>query len=118
MSTWPTTLPALNFPHAAHNYQREPQDPTLRTPMDAGPAKVRRRYTAVPVTISFTTLLSDAQYATEQAFYNDTVKATGRFDWTDPATQQTATFRYVTPTSAVAAGGGFWRATFNLEILP
>lgn len=117
--TWPAELPSMTYPAASHNYARKAsKDAALRTSMDAGPDKVRRRFTAVPHAVTFTKILTQAQLDIEQDFYHNVVGVAGRFDHFDPVTQTTQSWRYVEETAYAAAGGGQWRATFSLEVLP
>lgn len=44
MATWPSTLPKPT----RDGYTLEPVDPNLRTDMEAGPSRFRRRFTATP----------------------------------------------------------------------
>lgn len=60
MATWPTTLPAPS----RYGYGLESGDPTVRTDMDAGAARVRRRFTASPDTVNLKFVFNDAQMAT------------------------------------------------------
>ena len=65
MATWPATLPLPLRP----NYELRATDPTARTDMDSGPARVRRRYTAAPDQISLSYRFSAAQMAVFRAFW-------------------------------------------------
>ena len=69
MSAWPSTLPALLLP----GYTIQPDAAFVRTDMDAGPARQRRRYTATPSHIPAAWLLSVAQMATFKTFYETTL---------------------------------------------
>lgn len=92
----------------------------LRTQMDAGPAKQRRRFSAAPIAIAGSMLLTAAQAALIEAFFRDTL-ALGAlpFEWTHPRTGALRTWRFTEPPQlAAAASGAWWRVTMKLEILP
>lgn len=66
MATWPTSLGNPQF----SGYDLETTDPTVRTDMEGGSARVRRRYTAAPDTVSLKFLFDTAQMATFRAFWD------------------------------------------------
>lgn len=65
MATWPTFLPAP----LQSGYEINPDDPILRTQMDAGPDRVRRRFTAIPSSIPVKWRFSGAEMALFEAWY-------------------------------------------------
>jgi len=67
----------------------------IRTQMDAGPKKARRRYTASTKIFMGRMILDDGQRAVLDQFYH-TALADGvlRFNFTDPQTLETAEFRF------------------------
>ena len=67
MATWPTSLGNPQF----SGYDIETTDPTVRTDMEGGSARVRRRYTATPDTVSLKFLFDSAQMATFRTFWDD-----------------------------------------------
>lgn len=67
MATWPSTLPA---PQIA-NYALQTQDNTVRTDMEGGAARVRRRTTATPDEVTLRFLLDATQMATFRTFWED-----------------------------------------------
>ena len=86
MPAWPASLPQAPL---ARGYQEAFGDTTLRTQMDAGPDKLRRRFTAG--VDSFTTLLrlTKTQAATFESFYKtDTAGGTLAFTWVHPRTRR------------------------------
>lgn len=66
MATWPASLGNPQF----SGYDLETTDPTVRTDMEGGSARVRRRYTAAPDTVSLKFLFDAAQMATFRAFWD------------------------------------------------
>lgn len=65
MATWPTTLPAPSL----EGYGLETQDQTVRTEMEGGAARVRRRTTTIPDRFTLRLSLSVEQMATFRAFW-------------------------------------------------
>ena len=115
--TWPVGLPQLI---AVDGYGETPPDTTLRTGMDAGPAKVRRRSTAGIRPLSVQLDLDAAQVETLDGFYVATLQGGAlAFDWVHPRTQAIATLRFVRPPAYRPQGSdAAWRAVMQLEVLP
>ncbi len=111
---WPELLPPTLL---LAGLSMQPQGNVIRTAMDAGPKKARRRYTARTVAYSGKQLFDAAELAVFEQFYH-TVLADGvlRFNFTDPITLKTAEFRFTGAYSAVAADG-LWEVAMPLERL-
>lgn len=67
--TFPTTLPNV----VMSSYSIKPMNNTIRTEMEAGPARTRRRYISVPTEVKAEWRLTLAQLAIFQTFYRDTI---------------------------------------------
>jgi hypothetical protein len=65
MSSWPDSLPV---PLRA-DYSLEAGDPTARTDMESGPARVRQRSTRMPDKVPLSFLLDESQMATFRSFW-------------------------------------------------
>ena len=117
MATWPGTLPTSP---EGPNYQESPPNTLIRTQMDAGPPKVRQRFTSGVRPLSFTWMLTKAQVATLDTFYVTTLFGGSlSFDGlAHPRTLAATTFRFTAPPTYVYLGPDVWRATTPLEILP
>lgn len=116
MATWPTTLCPL-----AGTYQEAPPNNTIRTSMDRGPDKVRRRTTANIRPISFKLLLSAANVEVlDDFFVNDTFSGADQFDFIQPRTGAGVQARFIqAPTySPKSNKNGWWDVSVQLEILP
>lgn len=121
MVTWPAALPQV-APIAG--YQETLPDTSLRTQMDAGPARMRRRFTAAvrPITINF--ILSDEQLETFHDFYVTTLAGGSLpFDWVHPRhaadlPQAFFQFRIVRPPTYSAIDRDIWQVPIEFEILP
>lgn len=117
---WPVTLPLRplveGFSDAAPNN-------VLRTNMDVGPAKTRRRSAAAPypMTVQFSCTADQAN--TLYDFANTTLKGGAlRFEWTHPRTGATIECRVVPSDRELVkfapSGANRWIASFSLEVLP
>lgn len=116
--TWPATLP--QHPLAA-GYAETPGTNLLRTPMDAGPAKLRRRGLR-PDSLTVTYVVSAAQIETFEAFVADTIRGTARFGWMHPRKRVTVEARLVPDRDGslyrLVPVGGWWHLSLSVEVLP
>lgn len=98
----------------------------MRSPMDIGPAKVRRRFTATSRYLTGTIYLTTkAQRTTLDNFFDTTTQGgTLEFDMADPADGATEVFRFLGPPEYDhqfgddANGTKQTRVTLRLERLP
>jgi hypothetical protein len=115
---WPNTLPQS----VERGFSESIGLNVLRTPMDAGPSKIRRR-SLRPETMSVTFLFTTAQVAILESFIFDTIKGVYRFGFTHPRKNTVVETRIV-PTSdgqyftATYRAPGYWGISLQLEILP
>ena len=117
MIQWPTELPNIQYPDDA--LQRVRQSQALRTNMDAGPAKKRRRFTAGAVRLKpWVIRMTKAQVERLRTFYFDELQVVQPFEWIDHVTRAPATYRFVSPPAEKAAGPNMWDVTIELEQLP
>lgn len=112
MATWPATLPALPL---AEGYSEGFGDSLLRTPMEVGPAKHRRRISAVAKAMTFPLLLTSAQVDILQGLW-DADGSIG-FTHTHPRTSAAVTMRMVSEPVAVPRGLQY-QVDLELEIMP
>lgn len=119
MASWPATLPCPVID--ATDARGEG---AIRTPMDAGPSKARRRFSAVSRYVTAEIPLDATQRGTLDSFYADTLgEGVDAFDIADPFGGATVSARFSGPVSYAfrgkAAGGARWyMAAVSLEILP
>ncbi|MDP7214891.1 MAG: hypothetical protein QF583_03050, partial [Rhodospirillales bacterium] len=73
--SWPSTLPLPTI----EGYGVHPGEAILRTEMEAGPARQRRRYTQVPSRITVRWLLRRDQFALFEAWYRWQAKEGGEW---------------------------------------
>lgn len=114
MTDWPSTLPAPKN----GTYRESPPETTIRTQMEQGPAKVRRRFTNGQRQISFGMVLTQEQTQTLDAFYeSDTSGGSLSFNYTHPRTGAPVVGRFLKPPSYSAIDQFNYDATVELEIL-
>jgi len=115
---WPGSLPQ----QVTVDYEEDGGARLLRTPVDAGVAKLRRRGRR-PSAMVVSMFMSAAQIVTFETFVLSTIRGTTRFGFPHPRLQIQAEVRlvpeeggklyriaYVTPVE--------WRVSFALEVLP
>lgn len=115
---WPGSLPQRPTPQ----YSEIVGLNIAVTPMDAGPAKMRRR-SSRPDKLSVVYEMTDAQLATLRTFVLTTLKGTARFGLPHPRTVTQIEARIV-PTgegdlyTISYVGPNFWLVSLQVEILP
>jgi hypothetical protein len=116
MAAWPGTLPDKVL---KNGYDEVFADNVIRTPMEVGPPKVRRRSTAAPKFFRVSQLLSSTQVGYLDTFYNTTLSSGSiQFDWKHPRTgSAVTTMRFKTPPRVQYVSGDKFRAEYELEIL-
>lgn len=120
MAAWPASLPQNQF----LNLTDLRQDARVRTKMDAGPAKMRPRFTAAVRTVVTPLVLDGTQRQAFDSFWiNDTQEGSLSFSWTDPVTDEAVNFRFVAPPAWKLVTGGstanrLWQADLHLEVMP
>jgi len=111
---WPDTLP-LTLRMDGLSAKRNSN--VIRTTMDAGPKKARRRYTASSKEFTGSMLLDASLFFELEQFYSVTL-ADGvlRFNFTDPQTLETAEFRFSDDYTVNSVDGKF-EVSMQLERL-
>lgn len=91
---WPGSLPAFE-----RGLKDVAQDGVIRTPMDAGPVKRRRRFTAMSRYLRGTIYLtSAAQRNALDTFFDDTLQGGSlSFEMTDPKDGTQQIFAFISP---------------------
>jgi hypothetical protein len=91
----------------------------LRTDMDVGPQKVRRRFTKGVDTITGTIVVNKDQYVIFDAFFSTSL-AGGilAFTFPHPITKVLTNFRFKGPYQLNPAGGGYFNISMVWEKLP
>ena len=115
MAVFPSTLPAP----ALNTLVETPPDNVIRTQMDKGPDKVRRRTTANVRPLSFTLKLTPAETQVLDDFYdNTTFSGADEFDYTHPRTGEAVKARFTQPPQYQEHEGVIYLCSIALEILP
>lgn len=116
MPDWPTSLPALPL---AESYGETQAVTVIRTEMETGPAKARRRTTAGVSLLNLSYILSRAEAATlEEFFENELAGGALQFSFPHPRKAQTVGCRFRRPPALSPINGDYFRAGVELEVLP
>lgn len=110
MATWPTSLVITRDGYTETTPKR-----IVRSNMETGPDKIRRRSSAQVREISLKLFLTDAQLQTFDDFFdaNDALA----FDFTDPRTGDAKRARF-TDAPSYSLKDTMWDVTVKLEYLP
>lgn len=113
---WPSTLQQL-LSEANFGYQIA--DTALRTDMDIGPQKVRRRFTKSVNSLTGSIYLTTDQFTIFYNFYNTTLNGgVLPFEFYHPITKELKDWRFKGPASVQSIGGGNFTVSFTWEELP
>jgi len=118
MAEWPSDLPNFATPSG---YQESFGNNIIRSGMDLGPAKLRRRATAAVRVISFTQTLTSEQIQILESFYLTTLQhGSLPFTWTHPRTGiAIANVQFAEPPSITPSGGGnYFEVSYKLTQIP
>ena len=116
VDNWPSTLPDR---FQSSSYGVSMADGRIRSEMDSGPAKVRRRSSAMPAPLSGVMYVRPAQIATIRAFVkNNLLGGSLAFRFPDPLTRELLLVRFVELPSWSCVSGDIYSDNMNLEILP
>ncbi|MDD9876530.1 MAG: hypothetical protein OXR84_03715 [Magnetovibrio sp.] len=113
--SWPTTLPLPTI----EGYGVHPGEAILRTEMEAGPARQRRRFTQVPSRISVRWVLRRDQFALFEAWYRWHAREGGAWfeiDLLGGIGLSAHEARFTRQFEAALQPGNRWRVTSELEI--
>lgn len=110
MAMWPSEISI-----GRDKFKESPPNRVIRSDMDVGPAKIRRRTTAAVRNVEFPVYLTDEQLEIFDNFYleNDTIA----FDFIHPRTKKKVRARFVEPPT-YDLNETIWEFTVKLEILP
>lgn len=113
---WPSTLQQLL---SEASFGIEEGDTTIRSEVDVGLAKVRRRFTKGVDRYSASIYLTVDQYTTFKNFFNVTLNGgVLTFNFNDPITQELSEYRFVGAPQYSSLGGGNFTASFTWEKIP
>lgn len=120
MDSWPADLPQ-DWYLADNGPDYKPVDNTIRSSVTAGPAKLRRRFTAAPENLVLIGQLSEDECNVLEDFVKFTLEETLPFGWKHFRRNCPAKYRFVAGWSSVETkhfGGDIWTVTMQLEMLP
>ena len=115
MIAWPETLPLPTV----EGYGIQPGDAILRTEMEAGPARQRRRFTQVPSRVSVRWIMRRDQFALFEAWYRWQAKEGGAWfeiELLGGLGLLTQEARFTRQFQAQLLGGTLWEIRSELEI--
>lgn len=113
MSAWPSSLPQAFL---INGLQLKPGDPTIRSSVEAGEDKVRRRYTKKVDEIEGQIFIEgQSQYDTLIQFYDNNTST--RWDWEHPFTGTVKKFRFLSPPEPRPLSNNQWRVVIRVEVL-
>lgn len=120
-TVWPIGL--TRAARVADLEERTPEV-VVRSEVDVGPAKIRRRFTGDRRTFTIGLDLTRNEVATFDSFFLTTTKGGSlSFAWDLPRTGSLADFRFLgppayRPQAPRGSGGEWWRVSFDVEMLP
>lgn len=118
MPVWPTNLPQCPL---MDGFTQELPRLSITTEMDAGPAKVRRRFTAGVTKYTLSFILTSTQLSDFQNFFlNETFGGSVPFDMPDPIGGATVQMRFDVAQGSpqVTGAAGRFKVMFKAEKLP
>ena len=115
---WPLSLPQK----VQKGFTESSGVTIIRTPVDYGPAKMRRRGKK-PSTMDVSFLMTTAQVSTFENFVNNSIYGTYRFGFPHPRLGTQVEVRLVPSGDSQLytlgyAAPGYWNVSFQLEIMP
>lgn len=112
---WPTTLPQALL---LSGYGQKAADVILRTSMDTGPAKARRRASAGVEPVEGKLIVTAIELGYLRTFYDTTLlNGALRFSWKDPVTGTSEELRFTKPLAWTSVLGKY-QVVLSLEIMP
>jgi len=115
MAAWPGTLPDF---FQVGGYTETGAENTIRTQMDVGPDKIRRRTVTDTRTVVGSMWLTPSQYTELKTFYEIT-HAYGSLPFTmDDAHGVNQTWRFLSPPVYTTLGPENWQVRLNIEEMP
>ena len=113
---WPANLPQLVN---EESFDEEIGETLIRSDMDIGPAKVRRRFTHGVDAMSFTMYMTMTQYAYFKNWYKvDLNGGANTIEFNHPVTQVLSVFRFTSPPKGRPLGGQYFNVSMTVELLP
>ena len=118
MADWPSTLPQRM---TVDGYGSSMPNLTVKTALEGGPAKIRRRTTCGVRPIKGTIIFTHDELADFKTFFEDTILGGSlRFNWIDPeiVDEDISVEMRFTDIPSWTPFGNDWKVSLGLEILP
>jgi hypothetical protein len=118
---WPDSLPQTPYSSADGTPQYDPADNLIRTSVSMGPAKQRRRFTAVPETVKLQMWLTSDQVTTLRSFIADDLQDALPFTWIDFRDGSQCDYRFTKGQGSISYkfdSGDIWIVSIEMERLP
>jgi len=117
MATWPATLPQVPL---VFGYSEKAAQNSIRSKMEIGPAKSRRRISAGTRDHKLQFIFSPTQLATFETFYEETLLSGSlSFTWVHPRTKVSGTWRIkAVPEWTAILKAGHYEIPLEMELLP
>lgn len=116
MQTWPVSL---QDKFNVDNFSVKLGNTTVRSEMDVGPDKVRRRFTDAVDIYTASIDMDIDQYSDLKQFFENTLGGGSlTFAFVNPLTNTTDEFRFIDPPDVRPIGGRFFKVSMNLERMP
>jgi hypothetical protein len=113
---WPAGLPQYVN---QDSFTEEKISNVIRTPMEGGDVKIRRRFTAAPIKYAFSFTITDAQKAIFDTFHHTTCKhGSLAWDWIRPIELTSATFIFMSEPKVTAVGPFTFLLNFEAQTTP
>lgn len=114
---WPTA--SVPEKPLVDGFTERPGTTTVRTQMDVGPDKVRRRTTAAVDRLEMRFIMTESEVGSLDTFYDSTAaQGSLRFDFTHPRTGSTVEARFVERPRWRLITDDDYEVTVRLEVLP
>jgi hypothetical protein len=115
---WPITLPQT----PQKGYTEDSGFILIKTPMDAGPGKIRRRGKR-PGVLNMSFIMTTDEVGFLESFVEDVIKGTARFGFPHPRTLTTVGVRIVPQGEGILynmsyLAPGYYTISLQLEVLP
>ena len=115
MANWPSSLPSMPL---SDGFSEIVPDNIIRTNMDTGASKIRRRTTASPRLLNVSYLLSKADINVLDDFYLTTLKSGSLiFSYNHPRTNISENVRFLKKPEYISTNGEYFKVNISLEIL-
>jgi len=113
--------PTLTQCFALGNFIQQAEPNVVRSDVEVGKAKLRRRFTRAVINVNGTIYLNQAELQTFDTFFTLTLASGSKsFNFIDPVSGTEREYRFVDPPVYEVLAGkiGAWTATLALEIIP